>query len=97
MSLPGTKAVGFGLFLMIGIAGCGMVHHNVDCDRISAQQRSGANDQEVASSTGYSVDDVQSCSQTGTSGNRETANNYQDQPHLPVLPNIPGSIGGAAF
>ena len=27
-------------------------------------------------------------------GSRETANNYQDQPHLPVMPIIPGSIGG---
>jgi hypothetical protein len=33
---------------------------------------------------------VQSCSQTGSSGGRETANNYQDQPHLPYVPMITG-------
>jgi hypothetical protein len=40
---------------------------------------------------------VQSCSQTGSSGGRETANNYQDQPQLPAIPvTVPaGAMGGA--
>jgi hypothetical protein len=96
MSLLSSKFAGVGLVLIVGITGCGMVHH-VDCDQVSQQQRGGATDEEVAKATGISVDDVQSCSQTGSSGSRETANNYQDQPHLPVLPNIPGSIGGGTF
>jgi hypothetical protein len=35
---------------------------------------------------------VQACSQTGSSGGRETANNYQDAPHLPSIPSM--SISG---
>src|SRR5580658_736487 len=94
MSLLTSKFAGVGLVLIVGITGCGMIHAHVDCDQVSQQQHSGESEEEVAKATGISVDDVQSCSQTGSSGSRETANNYQDQPHLPVLPNIP-SIGGA--
>ena len=79
-----------GLFLTIGLAGCGMIQSHVDCDQVAQQQRSGADDAEIAKATGFTVADVQSCSETGSSGGRETANNYQDQPHLPIIPNING-------
>jgi len=95
MSLLQAKLAGIGLILVFGTAGCGMIHSHVDCDQVSQQQRNGSSDQEVAKATGYSLDDVQSCSQTGTSGGRETANNYQDQPHLPVMPTLTGGSIGA--
>jgi len=95
MSLLTPKFAGVGLILVLGVAGCGMVHTHVDCDQVSQHQRSGESDEDVAKATGYDLAEVQSCSQTGSSGGRETANNYQDQPHLPVVPVIPGSIGGA--
>ena len=95
MSLLQSKFAGIGLLVVVGIAGCGMVHGHVDCDQVSQQQRGGASDEEVATATGLSLADVQSCSQTESSGGRETANNYQDQPHLPVVPVIPaGALGG---
>ncbi len=85
-----SRFAGVGLFLSIGFAGCGMIQGHVDCDQVAQQQRSGADDAEIAKATGVSLDDVQSCSQTGSSGGRETANNYQDQPHLPVVPMLNG-------
>jgi hypothetical protein len=97
MSLLQSKFASLGLLLVIGIAGCGMVHSHVDCDQVAQQQRGGSSDEEVAKATGVSITDVQSCSQT-ESGGRETANNYQDQPHLPVVPVIPaGALGGGAI
>ncbi len=87
-----TSFAGAGLILIVGIAGCGMVKGHVDCDQVSQQQRGGASDTEIASATGYSLDDVQTCAQTGSSSGRETANNYQDQPRLPAaIPMIPSS------
>jgi hypothetical protein len=85
------------LLLTLGSAGCGMVSTHADCDQVSQQQRGGASDADIAKATGYSLADVQSCSQTGSSGGRETANNYQDQPQLPAIPvTIPaGALGGA--
>jgi hypothetical protein len=85
-----------GLFLIVGVAGCGLVTPHADCDQVSQQQRGGASDADIAKASGYSLEQVQSCSQTGSSGGRETANNYQDQPHLPAIPvSIPaGALGG---
>ena len=62
-------------------------------DRLKSQ---GATDADIAKTTGYTLADVQSCSETGSSGGRETANNYQDQPRLPAIPvTIPaGALGG---
>jgi hypothetical protein len=95
MSLLISKFAGASLILVVVVAGCGMVHTHVDCDQVSQHQRSGESDEDVAKATGYDLGQVQSCSEIGSSGGRETANNYQDQPHLPVVPVIPGSIGGA--
>jgi hypothetical protein len=93
MSLLKSSFTSIGLILLVGVAGCGLVQPHVDCDQVSQQQRSGENDADIAKATGFSVADVQSCSQTGSSGGRETANNYQDQPHLPIVPMITsGSI-----
>jgi len=87
-----SKLAGAGLMLAVGLAGCGMIQGHVDCDKVAQQQRSGADDNEIANATGFSVADVQSCSQSASSS-RETANNYQDQPNLPVVPMISaGSI-----
>ena len=92
MSLLKSGFAGVGLLLTVFAAGCGMVGSHIDCDQVSQQQRSGSSDTEIASATGFSVDAVQSCSQTGSSNGRETANNYQDQPRLPAtIPNIPSS------
>jgi hypothetical protein len=90
-----SRFAGVGLLLIIGLAGCGMIPAHVDCDQVAQHQRAGEDDADIAKATGVSLDDVQSCSQTGSSGGRETANNYQDQPHLPVMPMINGgSISG---
>ena len=92
MKLSKSILAGFGLVLTMGIAGCGAIGHHVDCDQVSQAQRSGQSDTEIAQASGFSVDQVQSCSQTGSSSGRETANNYQDQPRLPaMIPNIPSS------
>ena len=95
MNLHKSICAGVGLLLMSGVAGCGMVTPHADCDQVAQQQRGGATDADIAKATGYSVDQIQSCSQTGSSGGRETANNYQDQPRLPAIPvTIPaGAIG----
>ena len=86
MSLHKSSAVSVALLLVVGLAGCGMVHSHVDCDQVSQQQRGGESDADIAKATGLTLADVQSCSQTVSSGGREAANNYQDQPHLPVVP-----------
>lgn len=83
---------GAGLILIIGITGCGMVKAHVDCDQVAQQQRSGTSDADIAQQTGFTVTDVQACSQTGSSGGRETANNYQDAPHLPYIPSINSGV-----
>jgi hypothetical protein len=95
MNLRKSMLAGVSLLLVVGVTGCGMVTPHADCDQVAQQQRGGATDADIAKATGYSVDQVQSCSQTGTSGGRETANNYQDQPRLPAIPvTIPsGAIG----
>ena len=77
------------LMLIATVSACGLVKPHVDCDQVSQQQRSGTSDENIAQATGFTVADVQSCSQTSSSGGRETANNYQDQPHLPYVPSIP--------
>jgi hypothetical protein len=81
---------GVSLLMIVGVAGCGVIAPHIDCDQVSQQQRGGENDADIAKATGFTVADVQSCSQTGSSGGRETANNYQDQPHLPLVPMIGG-------
>ena len=90
MNLFESKFLGVGLALTIAVAGCGMVHGHVDCDQVAQQQRSGSDDAEIAKATGYSVNDIQSCSEVSSSPGRETANNYQDQPQLPIVPMISG-------
>ena len=90
MSLLKSRFAGVGLILIIATAGCGMIQGHVDCDQVLQQLRGGENDADIAKATGYSLADVQSCSQTSSSGGRETANNYQDQPHLPFIPTITG-------
>jgi hypothetical protein len=85
-----SKFAGSALILSIGLTGCGMVQGHVDCDQVAQQQRSGSDDAEIAKATGFSVSDIQSCSQVSTSRGRETANNYQDQPQLPVVPMLGG-------
>jgi hypothetical protein len=99
MNLFKTRFAGIGLIFTIGLAGCGMIQPHVDCDQVAQHQRSGEDDADIAKATGVSVADVQSCSQTGSSGGRETANNYQDQPHLPIIPMISGGsiTGGGAL
>lgn len=98
MDLLKFSFAGVGVILLSAVAGCGLVQSHVDCDQVSQQQRSGQSDTEIAQATGFSVDQVQSCSQTGSSGGRETANNYQDAPHLPPLPTISGgSLGGGSL
>ena len=74
------------------VSGCALTHH-IDCDQVAQEQRAGTPDPEIAKQTGFNVTDVQSCSQTASSGGRETANNYQDQPHIPMLPNLSGISG----
>jgi hypothetical protein len=81
-----SKLAGASLILVVGFAGCGLVGPHIDCDQVSQQQRGGANDADIAKATGFTVADVQSCSATGSSGGRETANNYEDQPQLPAIP-----------
>ena len=96
MSFHTAKFAAVGLLAVLA-AGCVMVGTHADCDQVSQQQRGGASDADIAKATGYSLTDVQSCSQTGSSGGRETANNYQDQPQLPAIPvTVPaGAMGGA--
>jgi len=79
------------LTVVLAASGCAALRH-IDCDQVAEQQRTGTADAEIAQQTGFSVADVQSCSQTASSGGRETANNYQDAPHLPVIPNLTGII-----
>ena len=90
MNLLKSRFAGVGLILAMGLAGCGMIQGHVDCDQVAQHQRAGEDDADIAKATGVSLNDVQSCSQTGSSGGRETANNYQDQPHLPIVPMISG-------
>jgi hypothetical protein len=90
MNLLKSRLAGVGLILAMGLAGCGMIQGHVDCDQVAQHQRAGEDDADIAKATGVSLNDVQSCSQTGSSGGRETANNYQDQPHLPIVPMISG-------
>ena len=96
MNFDKSSFAAMSLLLVVGIAGCGMVKTHADCDQVAQRQRSGSTDTEIAQATGYSLGDVQSCSQTGSAGGRETANNYQDQPQLPAIPvSIPaGAVGG---
>ena len=94
MNLYRWSFAGVGLILMLAVAGCGIASH-VDCDQVAQQQRAGTSDTDIAQQTGHSVADVQACSETGSSGGRETANNYQDAPRLPNIPNI--SINGGSI
>ena len=89
------------LVLAIAISGCGLVGTHIDCDQVAQQQRSGASDTEIAQQTGFTVADVQSCSQAASSGGRERESNYSEQPNLPIVPNItsgsivsPSNVGG---
>jgi len=92
MNLFKSTLAGFGLALTIGVGSCGLVSPHADCDQVAQQQRSGQSDTQIAQAQQVSIDQVQACSQTGSSGGRETANNYQDQPRLPaMIPNIPSS------
>lgn len=92
------KIGAIGLAILAVGAGCSMIHTHPDCDQVAQQQRTGESDEEVAQATGFTVADIQSCAETGSSRERETANNFQDRPQLPVMiPNIPGSIGAPSF
>jgi uncharacterized protein YceK len=91
-----SAALGFAL----AISGCGLVGTHIDCDQVAQQQRAGTSDAEIAQQSGFTVADVQSCSQAAAAGGRERESNYAEQPRLPVIPNIPsgsitsGSISG---
>jgi hypothetical protein len=95
-----TTAVITALLAAFAVSGCGLVAPHIDCDKVAEQQRAGVPDPEIAQQTGFTVADVQSCSQAASSGGRERESNYSEQPRLPVIPNIsagsvsPGSIGG---
>jgi hypothetical protein len=93
MSLLRADFAAVGLMLLVGVIGCGMIHTHPDCDEVARQQRSGETDEDIAKAIGYSLADVQSCSETGSSGGRETAGNLKDRPQLPVIPNVPSSVG----
>lgn len=100
--IPAKWILASGAFAFVFIAaGCGVIGSHIDCDQVAQQQRSGVSDAEIAQQSGRPVSDVQSCSQTASSGGRETASNYQEQPRLPMIPNITagsivphGGIGG---
>jgi hypothetical protein len=92
MNVARWSFAGVGLIFLLGSTGCGMVKGHVDCDQVAQQQRSGTSDIDIAQQSGFSVGDVQACSQTGSSGGRETANNYQDAPRLPYIPTIGSGV-----
>jgi hypothetical protein len=89
MNFVKFSLAGAGLMLIFTANACGLVKPHVDCDQVAQEQRAGTSDENIAQTTGFTVTDVQSCSQTASSGGKETANNYQDQPHLPYVPSIP--------
>ncbi|HVN26991.1 MAG TPA: hypothetical protein VMT64_00820 [Candidatus Binataceae bacterium] len=86
-----------GWISVVAVAGCGAIHTHPDCDEVARQQRDGAADEDIAKATGYSLVDVQSCSDTLSSGAREAANNFQDRPQLPVIPNFPAGAFVGSF
>lgn len=87
------------IVLSIALGGCGLIGPHIDCTQVAQQQRSGASKQEIASSMGFSVADVESCSET--TPKREASNSSYDQPLMPIIPNIssgavnPGAAGAA--
>jgi protein involved in sex pheromone biosynthesis len=82
-------------FLMI--AGCASLQH-VDCDQVVQQRRAGQTDPEIAQNTGFSVNDVQECTESGNlAANSADSNdqNYSEPPRIPMIPSInSGSVGG---
>ncbi len=73
--------------------GCGLVGPHIDCTEVAQQQRAGQSKQEIASSMGFGVADVESCSDTAPK--REASNSNYDQPRVPTMVNVSGSgIGG---
>jgi hypothetical protein len=62
------------------------------------QRRAGENDTQIAQNTGFSVNDVQACTESGNlAANSADSNdqNYAEPPRIPVIPNInSGSVGG---
>jgi hypothetical protein len=100
MRIVSITLAGAAVAVAVMVSGCGMIAPHIDCDQVAQQQRSGVSDTEIAQQAGFTVADVQSCSQTASSGGRERESNYSEQPRLPVIPNInsgsiaPSSIGG---
>ncbi len=87
------------LALALTLSGCGLIASHIDCTEVAQQQRSGASNQEIASSMGYNVADVESCSDT--TPKREASNSDYDQPLMPNIQDfsgagIPGAAGGGA-
>ncbi len=79
------------LICALALGGCGLIPPHIDCIEVAQQQRSGASKEEIASSMGFGVADVESCSET--TPKREASNSNYDQPLLPTIPNIsPGGI-----
>lgn len=97
MSLTHFAGTGAAVFLAFALGGCGLIGPHIDCDQVAQQQRAGSSKEEIASATGFSVGDVESCSSTPK---REASNSNYDQPLLPIIPNIsagavhPSSISG---
>ncbi len=73
--------------LALVLGGCGLIAPHIDCTQVAQQQRSGASKQEIASSMGFTVADVESCSET--TPRREASYSNYDQPLLPTIPNVP--------
>ena len=76
--------------------GCGLVSPHIDCTQVAQQQRAGQSKQEIASSMGFTVGDVESCSDTMPK--REASNSNYNQPLLPTIVNLSGAgVGGGGF
>jgi hypothetical protein len=91
MNLLRADFAGVGLMLLVGATGCGMIHTHPDCDEVARQQRPGETEGDIAKAIGYSLADVQSCLETGSSGGRETAGNLKDQARNALSPQTGGS------
>jgi hypothetical protein len=77
------------------LGGCGLIAPHIDCTQVAQQQRTGQSNQEIASSMGFTVGDVESCSDT--TPKREASNSNYDQPLLPTIVNLSGSGVGGGF
>lgn len=98
MSRIHLVSAGCAVILGVALGGCGLVGPHIDCDQVAEQQRSGASKEDIASSMGFSVADVESCSSTPK---REASYSNYDRPLMPRnIPNIssgsvsPSSVSG---